>query len=59
VVVALLIRQPDSLPVQVNLTGGFDGYIDLIELGLTPGWAAECTLEFFRAEDVDVWIRWR
>ncbi|MCL2235927.1 MAG: hypothetical protein FWB98_05775 [Defluviitaleaceae bacterium] len=57
--VVLHIRQPDSLPVRVDLTGGFDDYIDLIELGITPGWAAEFILEFFSAEDVDVWIRWR
>jgi len=59
--VTLWVRQsgPPTTSIQVDLTGGFDGYIDLIELGITPGWAAEFTLEFFRAEDVDVWIRWR
>ena len=57
--VILRVWQQHSPSVRVDLTGGFDDYIDLIGLGLTPGWAAEFTLEFFRAEDVDVWIRWR
>jgi len=57
--VVLRIWQDGSRPVRVELTGGFEGYINLIALGLTPGWSANFILEFFEGEDVDVWVRWR